>query len=286
MFPITYGYELEVGDIHRSCKIPEKLGSWEYAECDIVNLLPPYANIATDPLGLTPPVGGEVNIFPGHSPEEVADRVMQVLELFQRQGDSPTASCVNHGHVHVRLAGLRDDIKALKRATGWINDNQTYLIRKVYGYEEYPLMRYTKTARIYLKWDGGRPMPSWMASNIINQARDFNDFIRIQCCGKDGKSRGRPFRYAINTYCMKHTDTIEFRFFRASLKYEEILGSLRLVRDIVHEMLSDNPVDASYLVGRHELPKFYYDHNSYVGWENTKHPKERGRKERYYRDIV
>ena len=35
----TYGYEIEWGDIDRTIKIPESLGSWEYAETDIVNFL-------------------------------------------------------------------------------------------------------------------------------------------------------------------------------------------------------------------------------------------------------
>lgn len=283
---MTFGFELEVGDVRRDRKVPEKFGSWEYAETDIVNLYSPYKNIATDPLGKEPPVGGEINIYPGRSPEEVSARVVDTIAWFRKHGDKPTASCVNHGHVHIRVVGLWDDIKALKQLTAWIMRNQSVLIAHAYGYQEHSMMRHTRTARTYLKWDGGRPMPPWMGENIIKRAESFDDFIRIQCCGKDGLSMGRPFRYAINTYCLKHTNTIEFRFFRASLDHREILDSLRLSRDILVAALNDGP-DALelLLLGDYQLPPFKYDHSSYLGWERTKYPKERGKKERYVRDI-
>lgn len=280
---MSWGYELEVGDVQRSLQIPEKFGAWEYAETDIVNLRGAYKNIATDPLGKEPPVGGEINIFPSRSPTELANRVCELIEWFKFQGDDPTASCVNHGHVHVRVDGLRDDIEALKRVVNWINDHQDHFIRHVYGYREDPLMAQTKTARTYLKWDGGRPMPDWMVANIVEHAKTFDDFIRIQCCGKDGVSMGRPLRYAINTYCMKHTDTIEFRFFRASLAYNEIFGSIVLARDILRAALGQTS-DLGQL-GSYKYPPFFYDHESYLGWERSKWSKERGKKERYFREI-
>jgi hypothetical protein len=284
---MTFGYELELGDVLRSRKIPEELGSWEYAETDIVNLRKPYADRATDPLGLEPPVGGEINVFPGKSPEEVAQRADTIIKWFRSQGDSPTAGCVNHGHVHVRVPGLRDDIRLLKRLTNWIAHNQDELINRAYGYDEHPWMAKTRTARTYLKWDGGRPMPSWMAANIIRNAKSFDDFIRIQCCGKDGVSMGRPFRYAVNTYCMKHTDTIEFRCFRSTLSYNEILDSLRLVESIMVEALQVDGMSIREIFSQYQyqLPELIYDHESYLGWEQTKYPKERGKKQRYYREI-
>jgi hypothetical protein len=257
------------------------LGAWEYAERDIVNLRAPYANVAADPLGKEPPVGGEINIYPGKSPEEVADRVAATIEWFRKQGDTPTVSCRAHGHVHVRVKGLRDDIGALKRLTKWIVANHE-LVKQVHAYKEEPLMAETKTARIYLKWDGARPMPDWMAENIISKATTFDDFIQLQCCGKDGVSRGRPFRYAINTYCLKHTETIEFRFFRGSLDYLEILGSLRLAGDMLDTAIDGGP---NLKLGDYDLPEFFYDHASYLGWERTHYGDGRGKKERYFRDV-
>lgn len=284
---MTFGYELELGDVLRSRALPERLGSWEYAETDIVNLYPPYANVAVDPLGKEPPVGGEINIWPGKTPEEVASRVSETINWFHKQGDRPSASCVNHGHVHVRVEGLRNNIKLLKKLTLWIKENQDVMIAYLYAYRPDTLMAATKTARTYLKWDGGRPMPSWMADNIIKYAANFEDFIRIQCCGKDAKSMGRPFRYAVNTYCLKHIDTIEFRLFRASLAHEEIEGSLKLVEQFMHAALeTGQPAYEIIMSTGYKWPPFFYDHNSYRGWEATKWSKERGKKERRLLDVV
>lgn len=284
---MTFGYELELGDIRRDRVLPKTLGTWEYAETDIVNLHPPYRNIACDPLGKEPPVGGEINIYPAPTVGGLAERVINGIDWFKQAGDWPSASCVNHGHVHVHVPGLRQNIKLLKQITKWIIENQEDMIRLVYGYREDPQMKLTKTARTYLKWDGGRPMPPWMGANIIERAKTFDDFIRIQCCGKDGVSMGRPLRYAINTYCLKHTDTIEFRLFRCSLDPTEIYDSIRLVRDVTQVMLAGTSESIGWILktGHYSLPRFFYDHESYLGWEKTKWSKERGKKERHYYDI-
>jgi len=60
----TYGMEIEWGDVPRSMTIPEELGSWEYSERDIINLREPYKNVCADPLGESPPFGGEINTKP------------------------------------------------------------------------------------------------------------------------------------------------------------------------------------------------------------------------------
>lgn len=284
-FQVTFGYELELGDVLRDRVIPEQYGTWEHAETDIVNVIPPYQYIAADPLGKSPPVGGEINIRPGHSPVEVATRVVDTINWFRRQGDQPSASCMSHGHVHVRVKGLRDDIRALKRATNWIVRNQDYLIKRVHAYQELPAMERTKAARTYLKWDGARPMPYWMGQNIIKHANTFDDFIRIQCCGKDGLSMGRPFRYAVNTYCMKHIDTIEFRLFRGSLRYDEIVCSLELARHCLEEAVRDGEDVEKFLGGYYPLAPFHYDLNTCAGWEKTRWGKERGHKERHLLDL-
>ena len=71
----TYGYEIEWGDIDRTIKIPESLGSWEYAETDIVNLYDPVKNIACDPLGLNPTYGGEINTKPTKTSKQQIDKI-------------------------------------------------------------------------------------------------------------------------------------------------------------------------------------------------------------------
>ncbi len=286
---ITYGYELELGDVLRDRKIPAHLGSWEYSERDIVNQLPPYQYVCADPLGLEPNRGGEINIFPGHSAEEVADRTCELIEWFRQQGDTPTVSCMSHAHPHVRVLRMRENITKLKNLASWVRDNQMEIKQRVHGFVEVEGMEEVPRAKNYLKWDGGRMIPGWMVSNILTHAQDFDDFIRLHCCGKDAKSMGRPFRYMINMYCMKHIDTIEGRYFRATLDHAEILSSLRFNRDTVVEGSKGvvNGMSAGELLStnKYQFTPFWFDLETCKGWERTKWGDGRGRKERTLHEI-
>lgn len=280
----TWGYELELGDVPRNVDIPEILGAWEYAETDIVNLKEPYKYIAADPLGLSPPMGGEINTVPTRTVTEQLHKIDSILNWFTHMGYEPTAcSSVMEAHVHVHVPGLKEDIAALKNLTRFIGQHQHQLIEHCVQYVEHPLMKKTKTARTYLKWDMGRPMPDYMVQNILSMANNFDDFIRIQCCGKDGVSRGRPFRYAVNTYCLKHTDTIEFRCFRATTNMEQIGACFKFVRYFLEHALNEIQIPKLYTGFR--FPPFVYDHAAYLGWEKTKWSKERGKKQRRYVEV-
>jgi hypothetical protein len=295
----TWGYEIEWGDVDRKTVIPEELGAWEFAETDILNIDPssPYYRKAVDPLGLEPPVGGEINVKPTRTRSELVERV----EILKRLFPNPTASCVNHGHVHVFVPGLRDDIDALKRLAKFIQENQNDAIDNCYGFRSDPRMRKTTSATVYCKYDGGRPMPDYMSNNIIKLAKNFDDFIFLHCAGKDGKSRGRPFRYAINTYCMKHTGTIEFRLFRGTTDIGRVSDSLYFAERFLNAALNDTGEkvrdilhlpDAFCTHARNERPEydwtfpvFDYNHEDYLAWEATKYDKSRGKKVRQYVEL-
>lgn len=282
----TYGYEIEWGDIDRRLAIPSHLGTWEFAETDILNLHGDYAYRAVDPLGLEPPVGGEVNTKPTATWQEQVDRIMEIHQLFVDNGDRPSSSCVNHGHLHVRVPGLVDDIDGLKRLIRYIKENQLTTIDRCYGFYKHQEMTSFAGATNYLKFDGGRPMPDYMCDNIERLATDFQSFIKLHAAGKDGVSMGRPFRYAINTYCMKHTGTIEFRCFRSSTKREEIESQFKFAEKFVDAALNDGPsVDEILSSDRYTFPRFVWDAREYQAWVATKYPKERGKKERNFYEV-
>ena len=282
----TWGYEIEFGDIDRRVEIPSELGKWEHAETDIVNLVSPYRGLACDPLGLEPPVGGEINVKPTKTWQEQADRIFEIVDIFEALGQTPTASCVNHGHLHVYVPGLKDDVDGLKKLITYIRDNQHATIDACYQYRLHPDMSMSKTAKTYLKWDGGRPMPNYMCNNIIQKAESFEDFIRLHAVGKDGVSMGRPFRYAINTYCMKHTGTVEFRCFRASTVRQEVEDSFRFAEMFIDAALNDGPDVREILFNnKFHFPKFEYDSEMYLAWEKTKYDKSRGEKKREFHEV-
>ena len=284
----TWGFEVEWGDIDRRLQIPEHLGKWEYAETDVVNIHEPFKYVACDPLGTDPHMGGEVNTMPTKTWQEQVDRVMELKKFFEDNDNKPSASCVNHGHLHVYVPGLKNDIVSLKKLVSYIKRNQQKTIEALYGFYDHPEMKGSSGAKTYLKWDGGRPMPDYMCDNIVNLATDFDHFIKLHAAGKDGVSLGRPFRFAINTYCMKHTGTIEFRCFRSSTNRKEIEDSFKFAEKFIDAALNDGPDVEDILYGdyNYEFPKFVWDFHEYNGWVKTKYDKERGNKVREYHEVA
>ena len=270
----TYGFEIEWGDIDRNMTIPPELGAWEYCETDIINLREPYRGLGSDPKGVNPPVGGEINMKPTRTMEEQVDNIMKIHDLFVAHGTPPTTGCVNHGHLHIHVPGLIEDIDALKRLSLYLRDNQHMTIDRCYQFRVMPNMEMTKTAKTYLKHDGGRIMPDWLATNLGTIPVDFDDWIRVHCCGKDAKTLSRPFRYGIHTYALKNSKTIEFRCFRSSIDRQEILDSFRFATDWIDAALNNGPdVQELFLTNDYKFPPFEYDHEMYLAWENTKYER-------------
>lgn len=283
----TFGYEIEFGDVDRRLTISPELGKWESAETDIVNLRHPYALVACDPLGLVPPMGGEINTVPTKTWKAQVERILKIIEFFRNNGNEPTTSCVNHGHLHIRVPGLTRDIAALKRLVAYIQKNQEDAVEACYQFRPSDEMRSCENATQYLKFDGGRLMPDYMAQNIIRRAKTFEDFIRLHAAGKDGVSLGRPFRYAINTYCLKHTETIEFRCFRATVKRHELESQFRFAVAFRDAALNGGPTVKEILAeGKFSFPLFVWSRNEYLGWNATKYPKERGSKRRELIEVI
>lgn len=283
----TYGMEIEWGDVSRSFSIPENLGSWEYSERDIVNLRAPYAYVCADPLGETPPVGGEINTKPTRTWQEQVARYFELKDLFDENGTSPTVGVTAHTHIHCRVPGLKDDINGLKKLTKYIKENQATAIEHVYGFFEHNQMKGAKGSKMYLKFDGGRPMPDYMSDNILKLATDFDSFIKMHAAGKDGVSMGRPFRFAINMYALKHIDTVEFRLFRGTLDKTELESCFRFVEDFLDAALNDGPSVAELISNNnYKFPPMQWDLAQFIGWEKTKHPETRGKKERTFVEVI
>lgn len=282
----TWGCEIEWGDIRRDVEIPEELGTWEYCETDVVNIRDPYKFVACDPLGIDPPVGGEINTKPTRTIDQQLVNIDKLIHIFEKEECPPTDGCTNELHIHVHVPGLKDDIDALKRLTQYIKNNQEFTMFECSAFEDHPTMKGLKGAKAFMKLDGARLMPDWMADNIINMAENFDDFIRLQCCGKDGVSRGRPFRYGINTYCMKHIETIEFRCFRPTVDIDEFESCFRFCEEFMYNALNGGKSVREIIEdGDYEFPPFQWDPAAYKGWMETKWPKERGTKERVFYEV-
>lgn len=270
----TYGFEFEAGDVRRCLEIPSRLGKWEYAEADIVNERPPYRGICADPAGIDPPVGGEVNTTPTRGWAGQVYNILQLVSFFNSYGCPPTSPFTTHNHCHVHVPGLIESPEGLKRLIKYVGANQHDFVETCYRYHELPEMKEVPAARTYLKLDGARMMPDWRVRNIYENTTDFDSFILQHCTGKDAKTRCRPIRTAINTYCLKHVKTIEFRCFRGSFDIRHLTNCFYAVELFVDAALNDGPPWRQlYAVNQFEqddLPPMKFDLELAKGWQATK----------------
>lgn len=280
---ISYGLELEWGDVGREVVIPKELGSWDYSEVYVTNMLEPYKYIASDPLGINPPVGGEINTFPTVGISGQLEIFNKLLELFKNHNYTPTVSVSSNLHIHVHVPGLIDDINSLKKFMIYVRDNQEDAILACHKYEDYEEYKEIKKSKSILKYTGGRRTPSYIVENILDKAVDFQSFIKMHYAGKDGISTGRPIRFAINTYNLKHIKTIEFRFFRGCINPNELKDCLKFIELFVQHSLTDGKSVKDILSENNfTFPEYINNKEAVLGWLNTKYDNSRGKKVRRY----
>lgn len=281
---VTFGVELEWGDIDRRIRIPEELGDWDYCECDVVNTRHPYRGFAADPLGLRPPVGGEIKTVPATTPAALARVVAELRSIFEKAGCPPSVTCVAETHVHAKVPGLVESADALRKVARYVYAQQEDLFAATWKFEDDPRM--SKFLRKFFKFDGARLMPDYMAANLL-LVRDFEDFLAQFRKSRDGKTV-RPVRYGVNLYCMKHIGTIEFRHFRATADPAEVADCVLFVRRFLEEALGDQKSVAQILSEQDwKFPPFVYDNELAHGWERSRWGKDRcAPKRRILRDAV
>lgn len=281
----TYGFEQEMGDVIRAIRIPAHLGEWEYSECDIVNTLAPYRAVCADPAGINPPVGGEVNTMPTRGWEKQVDRILEIVDFFKDAGCPPTSPFTTHNHCHVHVPGMIDDPDALKRLAQYILENQRDFVATAYPFFEMPGMDQCPAAKTYLKLDGGRLFPDWRLENMVKHTTDFQSFIKLHYAGKDAVSLGRPIRTAINTYCLKHVKTVEFRCFRGSFERVHLESCFRAIELFMTAALNGGPSWRElYASEKFEFPPMTFDLELAKGWVATKYKAEdtSGKNRKYY----
>lgn len=270
----SFGFELELSNVPKNFPLPAHLGKWEYCEADIINTRGEYANISADPLGINPPVGGEINTIPSKTIEDQVHRIMTIIDLFKKNGHDPDVGITSHSHIHVHVKGLEQDIDALKRLVNYVYINQEFTFMNVYRYmgSKIPESGYSKIKN-YLKNDGARKMPKWLADNVIHLANNFDDVLTLFARGIDGVTKIRPVRYGINLYSLKNCRTIEFRCFRGSTKLEELYDCFFFVQEFMLQALNggynvDEIIDNC---DTWKFPPMHFNKAQAEGWINTKH---------------
>lgn len=285
----TWGAEVEFANVFKLKlqALPKELGKWEWAEKEICNTKPPYAGIAVDPKGINPPVGGEVNTIPTKTYQEQVDRILNIIDWMKEKGETPTASFTSPFHIHVHIPGLIDDIDGLKKIIKYQKENQKDMVDLCYQFKK--LKDMPGGASAYLKRDGGLLMPDYIANNIIEKAENFQDFIRLYSSGKNGIVRTRPFRYCINSYCLKWTKTIEFRCFRATQNPLFILNAFKVCFAYLNNALN-HAFKIKDFIKENNLTfqpmQWYYGcADMWNMYEKTKKPNDKGGKNRQFWEV-
>ena len=295
---LSFGAELEFSDIDRSIDIPKELGSWEGpkiagmnlgSELDIVNTKGEWKGIATDPLCVACPVGGEIHVNPSWTIDSQLIRILRIIDLFPQIG----VACVNHGHIHVGIPGIRKDLQAIKNFFAYTRENELDVLKACSGYCEdeasivenaelngwvknYLLVGDAKAIgwELYERVEKANILPEiWKA---LEEVEAYNFFWT------DGRSSLAPgsHRTAVNLYNLLKMESVEFRVFRASLNPAEIYSSLLFSQRYIEEALKGKegkPVTEILKEGNFRFAPLNFDKKLAQGWQRTRHSKDRSR---------
>ena len=266
---LTWGCELEFGDIPRWIDIPEHLGSWEYFETDIVNQIEPYYGIASDPFGKDPPFGGEINTKPTKTWAEQIKIIGQIIRYFTELGYPPTISCVQQFHVHVGISKeIVKNIEFMRNIVGYIKDNQHDFVDFTNKFVVDERMSFS--AIDFLRENNGRLAPKEMYDSML----ECSSVREMMKCDTTGLIDNLLKRYAINLKSLEYNKTIEFRSFRASVNLRELIDVFRICELFVLYGLhgKNKPISQIIKEGNYKFPPFVYDHELFESWEKTKRP--------------
>lgn len=292
---MSFGIELEWSDTDRTVDIPTSLGHWEGpkiagyymgAEIDIVNTLGKWKGVGTDPLAITCPVGGEINVQPASSPEILLNRIMEIMDLFPTIG----TGCVNHGHIHVHVEGLATDLGMIQNVFEYTEANELETQKALHSWDETThwevwgseLEEWVKT---YLQYDGCRSInpevyrlveKATSIGDVLNILRKVNAVNKCWITGEIKETTSN--RTAINLFNLTKGDTVEFRCLRSSKNPVEIYSSLVFVKRYMEEAIKGKkgkPVVEILKEGNFKFPTLDFNLEEALGWQKTRHKKGR-----------
>lgn len=293
---LSFGCELEWSDVDRRVDIPEELGSWEGpkiagyymgSEIDIVNTKGEWKGHGTDPLCLDCKVGGEIHTQPSETIDTQMFRVMRIMDLFS----TICVACPNHGHIHVGIKGIKNDLQALKNLFAYTQLNEADLIRECCGYskdEEYEI--------------GCSDVEDWVKSYLlVGDGKSINPDLYAQVAEAESVSEimklleetpcddwywvsdvrdetSNSHRTAFNLFNLTKGGTVEFRIFRATTNPVELYSSLYFAKRYVEEALKGlegKSVKDILKEGNFKFAKLNFDEELAKGWQETRQTKGR-----------
>ncbi len=254
---MTFGAELELVDWPRNEPLPKGMA------IDEGNYTSVNSNgVAVDGKGKTYHLGGEILTAPTESPEGPAEQ----LTLIQRRWPEAALNYRMGLNVHVRVPGLQDDLKKLKRLQSFVHGVMPQLLPII---DPIPILKGGKSAlvgerRCYniRRRDHHTLLPPWRLE-LQMEARTPQEFFEAEAIHPPtGKVHWAIApRTCVNLRQMMQTDTIEFRHFPMPVSAEELLSTTlwcKLFLEVAFDGESNNPVQELLDVGFKDRawPKF------------------------------
>lgn len=295
-YTLSFGAELEWSDIGRSIDIPKELGSWEGpkiagmnlgSEIDLVNTKGEWRGIATDPLCLDCPVGGEIHVTPSYTIESQLIRIMRIMDLFPQVG----VACPNHGHIHVGIKGIRNDLQALKNIFEYTSHNEHNVLVNCCGYDKEQYREVMDSdlkdwVKEYLVIGDAKSIAPELFEQVAKaetltkvwKALKLVEAENYDWVGGVARIAHGSHRTCVNLYSLLRGETVEFRVFRASLNPAEIYSSLLFCKRYVEEALKGKdgkPVEEILNEGNFRFAPLDFNYELAKGWQETRQTKGR-----------
>ena len=294
---LSFGCELEWSDIDRRVDIPKGLGSWEGpkiagyymgSEIDIVNTKGRWKGHGTDPLCIDCPVGGEIHTQPSNTIDSQMYRIMRIMNLF----NTVCVACPNHGHIHVGIPGIKQDLEALKNLFRYTCKNELDMMKACCGYDvkEHDTITQSKKLQDWVKQyliigDGKQINPELY--DRVEEAQTVQEILTLletvvavdyDWVTGEGMPTENSHRTCLNLFNLTKGETVEFRIFRASINPVEIYSSLMFAKRYVEEALKGTegkPVVDILTEGNFKFAPLNFDEDLAEGWQNTRQTKGR-----------
>lgn len=226
---MTFGAELELGDVDTKIVLPPG-NRW----CDKDGSICNSNGTANDPKKIFNRYGGEIQMRPEASPEELLAATKYIYDLFPVKDFNYTTNL----HVHIRIPGLKDDLEALKKIA---------LYLRKYDQEMYELIDPNPFPERQLKFSHPEfyngAVSRWRRRNKSHRYRVSDKVFKLMMDAKTPrefyeahapKNRfGQPMwhvvvRAGVNLkQVFEDTETIEFRHFTMSPDLNKMLSAYK-----------------------------------------------------------
>lgn len=257
------GLELEFSDIPTNVTIPERLGTYDYEDCSIVN----SCGIANDPLKKDVLIGSEINMKPVHTVREMLDNIEELYSILTPKA----ANFKSNLHVHISIPGLEhryEDLYKLHTYTFKYAAEVFKTIDPIPVVADDPVF---KRRAAHLSHSHHYEFPS-QRKELLLQAKTWEEFRDGQQPMKDGVRLTHAIRRCgVNLRSLWDRGTIEFRHFFAANTLLEYESAIRWCILYVENALSEQQsVDILYNSREWSFPRMG-EWNPYLllGWEET-----------------